>query len=143
RLYDPGDATDLTDGVLATGGLFSAGKRPFVDDRWVVWTRDAKWAAGAVSDVAAMQGAAVTVDLQQARDVGTVAVHLCNATAMNAPFPEVSIALSEDGKEFVKVAAATATSQGYLEPPGWPRVDWFVLRPLHGRARYVKLNFAF
>ena len=135
RLYEPGDATNLTDGALATGCLG--------DDRWVVWTRQSKWAAEPAPNLSDLRQTSVTVDLGEVKPVGRVAAHLWSAPAWGASFPTVAAALSGNGRDFVQVAATTAAEQGYLEPNGWPRVDWFILPPLHGRARYVKLIFSF
>jgi predicted amidohydrolase len=135
RLHDPGDARDLTDGVLATGGL--------ADDRWVVWTREAKLASEPYLHLSEWRDVSVTVDLGEVRTVGSVAAHLYSAPRQGSPFPTVAVAVSENGKEFVPAGATTAAAQGYLEPPGWPRVDWFVLTPIGRAARYVKFVFGF
>jgi predicted amidohydrolase len=135
RLYDPGDATDLTDGTLATGCLG--------DDRWVAWTREAKSAAEPAANLRVIRQSSVAVDLGATKQVGSVAAHLWSAPGWGAPFPEVTVALSENGKDFIEATVTSAAAQGYLEPPGWPRVDWFVLGSIHRPARYVKLVFAF
>lgn len=135
RLYDPGDATDLTDGVLATGEL--------EDNRWVGWTREAKLAAEPDPHLSEMRSVGVTVDLGEVQQVEHVAVHLYSAPKQGSPFPTVAVALSEDGQEFIQAATTTAAAQGYLEPPGWPRVDWFLLTPLGRPARYVRLVLGF
>jgi predicted amidohydrolase len=135
RKYDPGDATNLTDGLLATGELS--------DERWVVWTRAAKWAADPVPGLDKRKEASVTIDLGAAQSVGRVAVHLWSAPGWGSPFPTVSVASSEDGRDFRPVASTTAGGRGYLEPSGWPRVDWFVLGPMSTRARYLRLVFGF
>jgi hypothetical protein len=135
RLYDPGNAADLTDGVLATGGLG--------DDRWVAWTREAKAAAEPAPDLARLRQTAVTIDLGEVRHVGRVAAHLWSAPGWASPFPTVSVEVSEDGRTFAAAAATTAAEQGYLEPMGWPRVDWFVPGPIDRQARYVRVTFGF
>ncbi len=135
RLYDPGDANDLTDGVLATGELG--------DDRWVVWTRQAKWAAELVPNLDKMREANVTVDLREVRQISSVAAHLLSAHTWGSPFPKMAVALSRNGQDFVPAASTTAAAQGYLEPSGWPRVDWFVIGPIGQAARYIQLTFTF
>jgi predicted amidohydrolase len=135
RLYDHADVNDLTDGVLASGELG--------DDRWVVWTRQAKWAAEPSSNLDDMREASVTVDLGEVRQIGSVAVHFWSAPAWASPFPTVAVALSLDGRKFVPAASTTAAAQGYSEPSGWPRVDWFVLGQIDRSARYVRLTFVF
>jgi len=135
RLYDPGDAADLTDGVLATGGLG--------DDRWVAWTREAKAAAEPATHLARLCQAAVTIDLGSVLPIGRVAVHLWSAPGWASPFPSVSVAASEDGQTFTPAASTTAAQQGYLEPSGWPRVDWLVVGPIDRRGQYVRVTFGF
>ena len=62
---------------------------------------------------------------------------------MDSPFPEVVVVLSLDGRNFVPAASTTATVQEYLEPSGWPRVDWFLLGPIGRPARYIRFTLTF
>jgi hypothetical protein len=85
----------------------------------------------------------VTVDLEETRAVEGVAVHLLSHPDSGCPFPEVAVETSGDGRRFVRAAATDAAAQGYLEPPGWPRVDWFVIHAIGRSARYVRFVLDF
>ncbi len=138
RLYQrlpAGLASSLTDGILATGCVGETS-----DDFWVVWTRDACEANA--SDPSG-HAARITVDLEGIKPVGSVAAHLYSAPEAGAPFPVVDVELSADGVGYAQVAATTAAAQGYLEPPGWPRTDWLVLRFPGRMARYIRFIFSF
>lgn len=126
---DPGNEKDLTDGKLSTA--------PIKENGWVVWSSHPK---NSVDGVPA-ENVEILLDLDKVQSINYICVHLFGTPTWGAPFPELEVSKSNDNREFRTLKKTNARKLGLLEPPSWPRTDWFITGPFKTKARYIKLLF--
>lgn len=126
---DEGDATDLTDGVVAPG--VSDADRDAASSLW--------GSRSAVGWMHARQMPEVTIDLGEVQPISGVALHTASGASGVSAFRSIPVLVSDDGETYRCVGDLVDLNTQPM-PPNYPGYDvyWLKATELQTKGRYVK-----